>query len=207
MPRLLLAQFVMIPCLMFTCVMTLVNTDSWQNAFFWITIASVVVINVLVAIFQGGLSGVAAKFPPRYMGAVVQGQGLGGIFASAVNVITLAMPGFDFETAAFSCFLVTVLFLLIAVLALMALIRTEFFMVGQREFFQAQIPHFLFLQFYYESRHCSPLTIDGETPSLGPAGEVVAERHSLIPEGPGDGSKGDSTPKKDSTSRGKISFL
>ncbi len=78
---------------------------------------------------QGGLSGVAAKFPPEYMGAVVQGQGLGGIFAASVNVVTLALPGADFESAAFYCFLVTILFLALALVALAALMRTEFFLV------------------------------------------------------------------------------
>lgn len=129
MPRLVFSQAVMIPCLVFTCAMAVVDTDDWQGDFFWVTIGSVVVINVMVAIFQGGLSGVAAKFPPRYMGAVVQGQGLGGIFASAVNVVTLTVPGADFETAAFACFLVTIIFISLAVVALLALTRTEFFLV------------------------------------------------------------------------------
>lgn len=38
---------------------------------------------------QGGLSGLAGKFPPSYMGAVVQGQALGGIFAAGSNVVSL----------------------------------------------------------------------------------------------------------------------
>jgi len=39
--------------------------------------------------FQGGLSAVVAKFPPSYMGAMIQGQGLGGLFAASVNVLVL----------------------------------------------------------------------------------------------------------------------
>ena len=41
--------------------------------------------------FQGGLSGLAGKFPPSYMGAVVQGQALGGIFAAGSNVVRIVI--------------------------------------------------------------------------------------------------------------------
>ena len=65
-----------------------VDTDSWQHTFLLVTLASVVVININAAIFQGGILGVAGKFPPEYMGAVFSGQAVGGIFASGCNVVS-----------------------------------------------------------------------------------------------------------------------
>ena len=52
MPRLVVSQVVIILCLVLTDAMAAVNTDAWQSAFFAVTIATVVVINIMVAIFQ-----------------------------------------------------------------------------------------------------------------------------------------------------------
>ena len=52
MPRLMVSQVVIVLCLLFTCSTAAVSTDSWQTGFFWATIGTVVVINVMVAIFQ-----------------------------------------------------------------------------------------------------------------------------------------------------------
>merc|ERR1711993_123931 len=87
-PRLLAALVILF---IFSDVMTKVDTDDWQTEFMGLTLFTVVINNVMVAIFQGGLSGLAGKFPPIYMGAVVQGQALGGIFAAASNVAMLAV--------------------------------------------------------------------------------------------------------------------
>ena len=60
------------------------------------------------------------------MGAVVQGQALGGIFAAATNVIMLAC-GANAVTAAFPDFLIAVIFLITALIAFIVLTRTEFY--------------------------------------------------------------------------------
>ena len=60
------------------------------------------------------------------MGAVVQGQALGGIFAALTNVIMLAC-GADAVSAAFYDFLIAVIFLVSALGAFIILTRTEFF--------------------------------------------------------------------------------
>jgi len=50
--------------------------------------------------------GVAGKFPAAYMGALVQGQALGGIIAVAVNIVMLG-AGLSDVDAAFYDFLVS----------------------------------------------------------------------------------------------------
>merc|ERR1712141_894314 len=125
-PRLLTAMILIIGLFIFSDAMAKVNTDTWQKQFMSLTLFTVVIINIMVAIFQGGLSGLAGKFPPIYMGAVVQGQALGGIFAALTNVIMLAC-GADAVSAAFYDFLIAVIFLVSALGAFIILTRTEFF--------------------------------------------------------------------------------
>jgi hypothetical protein len=76
----------------------------------------------------GGLLGVAGRFPPMYMGGVFAGQALGGIFASVTNVVMFAL-GADPVWGAFFCFLVAVLFLFSALVAYLAVAKTEFYQV------------------------------------------------------------------------------
>lgn len=46
---------------------------------------------------QGGVFGVAGKFPPSYMGSVMAGQAMGGIFPALVDIaaIGISVPAKD----------------------------------------------------------------------------------------------------------------
>jgi hypothetical protein len=52
MPRLVISLIALIVCLAVTDVLALINTDSWQLGFFHLTLVTVVIINIMVAIFQ-----------------------------------------------------------------------------------------------------------------------------------------------------------
>jgi len=125
-PRLLVSLVMVIVMFTFTSVMVKVDTDSWQRTFLLVTLASVVVININAAIFQGGILGVAGKFPPEYMGAVFSGQAVGGIFASGCNVVFLALGASEVDSALF-CFVLSVVFLLTAFVAYMGATRSQFY--------------------------------------------------------------------------------
>ena len=58
----------------------------------------------------------AGKFPPRYMGAVMSGQAMGGIFPSVVDIVVLAMRVKDMYVG-FVCFLIATIVLVVAFLA------------------------------------------------------------------------------------------
>ncbi len=62
------------------------------------------------------------------MGAVVQGQALGGTFAAVTNIVMLAL-GADAVSAAFWDFLIAIIFLVTALVAFLVLNRTDFFHV------------------------------------------------------------------------------
>jgi len=125
-PRLLISLTFVILLFIFTSVMVQIDTDLWQSTFMYVTLASVVFINIFAAIFQGGILGVAGKFPPAYMGAVFSGQAVGGIFASVSNVIFLAI-GATPTQAAFFCFILSVIFLATAMVAYVFATRSEFY--------------------------------------------------------------------------------
>ena len=54
-PRLLISLICVIVLFAFTCAMAKVNSDAWQDIFWSVTIASIILINVSAAIFQGEL--------------------------------------------------------------------------------------------------------------------------------------------------------
>lgn len=126
LPRLVISLIFVILSFIFTSIMVEVDTDSWQSSFMYVTLASVAFINVNAAIFQGGILGVAGKFPPAYMGAVFSGQAVGGIFASGTNVVVLAM-GATATQSAFFCFVLSVIFLMTALVAYGVATRSEFY--------------------------------------------------------------------------------
>jgi len=125
-PRLVVSLVLVILMFTFTSIMVQIDTDSWQYTFLMVTLASVVVININAAIFQGGILGVAGKFPPAYMGAVFSGQAVGGIFASGTNVVVLALGATPVQSA-FFCFVLSVVFLFSALIAYAVATRSEFY--------------------------------------------------------------------------------
>jgi len=125
-PRLLVSLILVILLFAMTSAMCLLETDTWQSTFLYVTIASVVVININAAIFQSGLVGVAGKFPPQYIGGVFSGQAVGGILASVTNVVMTA-TGVHPTIGAFFCFAFAVLFLAFSLGLYIWLTRSEFF--------------------------------------------------------------------------------
>jgi len=125
-PRLLVSLILVIILFAFTAGMTMVDSDEWQEAFLYITLASAVLININAAIFQGGLLGVAGKFPPQYMGGVFSGQAVGGIFAS-VTAVVMTLMGADPIYNGFFCFLFAVAFLTFSLVLYLWLTKSEFF--------------------------------------------------------------------------------
>ena len=126
--------------LVLTVVMAMVDTQDAQSLFFYLTLASVVVLNMANGIYQNTVYGIAAKLPFKYTGAVVLGsvslssisgfratnryfqptypflgiyfQNLSGTVVSLMKIGTLALSPND-RTAAIYYFIVA-LFVLLA---------------------------------------------------------------------------------------------
>ena len=89
--RLLGSLTVMATLFIAVLIMTRMDSDSWQSTFLLATLLIVVLLNICTAIFQGGLIGVAGKFPANYMGGMMAGQALGGIFPATANIAVIAL--------------------------------------------------------------------------------------------------------------------
>lgn len=103
-----------------------VDTDQWQDTFFDITIASVVVMNIATAILTGGLFGVCGLFPSEYMTAVVSGQALGGVFTAVTEIITITFSTDD-RKSTFIFFIIGNVLCMLAVITYIILPRTNHF--------------------------------------------------------------------------------
>ncbi|KDR21110.1 equilibrative nucleoside transporter 1 [Zootermopsis nevadensis] len=109
-----------------TTVFVEVDTDTWQEVFFSITLVMVVFLNIASAILQGGLFGIVGKFSSRYITAVVSGQALGGIFAALAEIASLCF-GASSATSAFVYFMVANVMLLLSLAAYIFLSHSVFF--------------------------------------------------------------------------------
>ncbi|XP_063855903.1 equilibrative nucleoside transporter 1-like isoform X2 [Scylla paramamosain] len=95
-----------------TVVLAMVDSSDWPGVFFWITIASVVILNVANGIYQNTVYGMAARLPFSYTGAVVLGSNISGTFTAIINIMAIAMAP-NTRTSAIYYF-ITALFVLLA---------------------------------------------------------------------------------------------
>ncbi|KAK3853085.1 hypothetical protein Pcinc_040353 [Petrolisthes cinctipes] len=96
----------------FTVILAMIDSSEWVSIFFWITIASVVIINTANGIYQNTVYGLAARLPFSYTGAVVLGSNISGTFTAIINIVAIAMAP-NIRTSAIYYF-ITALFVLLA---------------------------------------------------------------------------------------------
>lgn len=94
-----------------TIALAIINTAEWTSGFFYLTMLSVVILNIANGVYQNSLYGLASKLPMKYSNAVVLGSNISGTLTSVVNIITIwASP--DLRIAAIYYF-VSALFVLL----------------------------------------------------------------------------------------------
>lgn len=83
----------LIEILIFTITIVLAGVDSshWPKAFYYATLASVVVLNMASGIYQNCIFGTGAMFPSAYTNAILIGSNLSGTFTSVVNILAIWM--------------------------------------------------------------------------------------------------------------------
>jgi len=95
-----------------TVVLAMLDTSTWPGGFFWITMVTVVILNMAGGIYQNTVYGMSAKLPFKYTGAVVLGSNISGTFTAVINVISLYLAP-NARTSAIYYF-ITALFVLLA---------------------------------------------------------------------------------------------
>ena len=130
-PRILASLGLNILLFAASTIFTRLSTDSWQLGFYSLTLTFALLFNINDSVFQGAYTSIMARFPSRFMGSMMQGQGLGGILSSGLSVVLILIGSGDTVEVATWYFLFATVFLLVS-LAL-------YFMVNYNVFFN----HFL----------------------------------------------------------------
>lgn len=72
-----------------TIILAVVDSTRWPGAFFYITMISVVVLNMASGVYQNCVFGIGAKFPGSYTNAILIGSNTSGTFTSVVNLLAI----------------------------------------------------------------------------------------------------------------------
>uniref|UniRef100_H2YNZ8 Equilibrative nucleoside transporter 1 n=1 Tax=Ciona savignyi TaxID=51511 RepID=H2YNZ8_CIOSA len=118
--------FVMTICFIITVVFVKIDTSTWQQTFFGVTMFIVVILNICSAICQSSTFGMAASLPPRYTQAVMAGQGVGGVFAATAMIAALSFSSGPVSSA-FAYFLTAVIVLSFTLLCFIILAKNKFY--------------------------------------------------------------------------------
>lgn len=109
-----------------TVVLAILDSSNWQAAFFWITMTSVVLLNMANGIYQNTIYGMAATLPIKYTGAVVLGSNISGLFASVVSICSTYIFS-SHRTSAIYYFITAMLVLLVCFDTYFALPLNKFY--------------------------------------------------------------------------------
>ncbi|XP_026473506.1 equilibrative nucleoside transporter 1 [Ctenocephalides felis] len=91
--------------------LAMTNSADWPGAFFWITMATVVILNMANGIYQNTVYGMAAKLPSKYTGAVILGSNISGTLTALIDIFSGYMAG-SLRTSAIYYF-ITAMFILL----------------------------------------------------------------------------------------------
>ncbi|XP_034255832.1 equilibrative nucleoside transporter 2 isoform X2 [Thrips palmi] len=109
--RVVFSILVMVFIFVMTVVLAMLDSSEWPGTFFWVTMCSVVVLNMGSGIYQNTVFGMGAKLPAKYTGAIVLGSNISGTFTAIISFISLLMAP-NIRTAAIYYFITALLVLL-----------------------------------------------------------------------------------------------
>ncbi|XP_033225226.1 equilibrative nucleoside transporter 1 [Belonocnema kinseyi] len=124
--RMIGSQGVVLIIFLVTTAFVKADTDHWQSLFLIITLSSVALMNMISAIFGGGLLGISGRFPPRYITAMSGGQALGGILAALADIFCLWL-GASPVVSALLYFVIGDAILFFSLVSYIFLQKTDFF--------------------------------------------------------------------------------
>ncbi|KAL5284490.1 ent-3 family protein [Megaselia abdita] len=94
-----------------TVILAMVDSAAWPGAFFWITMISVIILNMANGIYQNTVYGMVATLPIKYTGAVVLGSNISGLFTSLISLASGVI--FDHPRTAAIYYFITAMFVLL----------------------------------------------------------------------------------------------
>ncbi|XP_054154059.1 equilibrative nucleoside transporter 1-like [Oppia nitens] len=109
-----------------TTIFVKIDTDYYQQTFFGITIATIVLLSTAAAFLQSSLSGIASLFPALCMQSMISGQAMSGLFAAAAQILAL-MGGWDASTTALYYFIMADLTLIVSLVLYLYSKKTDYY--------------------------------------------------------------------------------
>lgn len=106
--------------------LALCDSSTWQGQFFWITMASVVLINIASGIYQNTVYGIAAKLPLKYTGAVVLGSNISGMITSIFSILSRQFAPSP-QIAALYYFMTAMTILMLCLVSYILLSKNKFY--------------------------------------------------------------------------------
>lgn len=109
-----------------TTILAVVNSYEWPGVFFYLTMISVVLLNMAGGIYQNCVFGTGAKFPSAYTNAILIGSNLSGTFTSVVNLLSIWLAPKPQEAAMYY-FITALVIILICIISYNMLHLNPFF--------------------------------------------------------------------------------
>jgi equilibrative nucleoside transporter 1/2/3 len=109
-----------------TIILAVVDSYQWPGVFFYITMISVVLLNMASGVYQNCVFGIGAKFPGKYTNAILIGSNLSGTFTSIVNLLSIWLAP-EPKTAAMYYFITALFVILICLVSYNLLNLNPFF--------------------------------------------------------------------------------
>ncbi|XP_071504433.1 equilibrative nucleoside transporter 1-like [Diadema antillarum] len=113
---------VMLALFILTTILAIVDSSAWPDAFFAVTMVSIVLFNAASAVYQSGMYALAAKLPEGYTQSYIVGQGIGGTFVAVLSILSISFAG-SLRGAAIGYFSCAVLVLFICCVTYVALFK------------------------------------------------------------------------------------
>lgn len=85
------AIFIELIFIIITVLLAWIDTNDWVTTFFYLTMVTVIILNMVNAIYQNSFYGLGSRLPMRYTNAIVTGTNVCGTFTSLINIATIAM--------------------------------------------------------------------------------------------------------------------
>ena len=123
--RVLCCLFVCTACFMVATLLTTLDTRTWTEEFYKITMGGIVINSFCIGIYQGSIFGIAGGVGPLFMLAAVQGIAVGGIFTTISSLVSLSVSN-SVSTSAFAYFLTATLITFLCIFAYVFLFRLNF---------------------------------------------------------------------------------
>ncbi|XP_019394188.1 PREDICTED: equilibrative nucleoside transporter 3 [Crocodylus porosus] len=123
--RILSSLAVMLTVFLVITVLVKVDTSTWTEFFFAITIICVVIISAASTIFTSSLFGLSGCFPMKNSQALISGQAMGGTVCAVTSIVDLAAAA-DVTDSALVFFVTADVFILVCILMYLILPTLEY---------------------------------------------------------------------------------